>query len=242
MDERFPAALSDWTPVPNALQLYARDLGIGANEVCVVVALERHRRVIGDEVFPSHETLARETPLSVRQVRRAIAVLGQKGLLEWRQPGRVSSTGGRLPNHYRLDPLYERLAELHLLRASTQQVPDPSGGLVSADGHQVHDGLVRADGHQVPGGSVSTSAHRVPDPGRGLVSASAAGWCPPADTEEDVVKEEKHHHHHGYRSRAAAAGDAPDWDLVDEDELQALVDRHRLGVDDGDKYLVGGVA
>src|SRR5690349_16546212 len=55
---RFPSRLAaDYTPMPNALMDHADELGLGTDELVLVWALERHRRLMGDEVWPSRETL-----------------------------------------------------------------------------------------------------------------------------------------------------------------------------------------
>jgi hypothetical protein len=110
--DRFPANVATpYTPLPDALLDHARALGMNSNELLVVIALERYRRHLGDEVWPSRETLSTFTCLSVDQVKRAVNKLVENGLVERRQPG-ASGKRGRSSNRYCLDPLWGRLAKL----------------------------------------------------------------------------------------------------------------------------------
>lgn len=110
--QRFPAPLGQsFVPVPTALLEHAGALGIGPHEVLLVIALEKHRRLMGDEVFPGRQTLARLTQMSEHQVKRSSSKLVMLGLITRRQPGNTNQLG-RGANRYCLDPLWERLAAL----------------------------------------------------------------------------------------------------------------------------------
>lgn len=110
--KRFPPPLGRrYTPVPEALMDHAEALGLGPHEMLLVIALERFRRAMGDEVFPGRLTLARLTRLSEHQVKRASTKLVELGLIRRRQPGNADEKRrGRAPNRIDLDPLWHRLA------------------------------------------------------------------------------------------------------------------------------------
>ncbi len=109
VEDRFPPELaSRFTPLPEALMDHADALNIGPHELLVVWALERHRRVSGDEVWPSRQTLQRLTRLSRGQVTRAIGKL--RPLLNPYQP-RFNS-GRHATNRYTLDFLWSAVADL----------------------------------------------------------------------------------------------------------------------------------
>jgi hypothetical protein len=111
MADRFPPALAqNFTPLPNALLDRAEELSLGAHELLVVWALERHRRVAGDEVFPSRQRLAQLTRLSEPSVGRATGKLARLGLIARRQ-GRWRDSGRRAVTRYDLDPLWRTVAE-----------------------------------------------------------------------------------------------------------------------------------
>src|ERR1700727_1184063 len=72
VEDRFPLPLTtSFTPLPNALQDRAQELGLGPHELLLLWALERHRRAMGDEVFPGRSTLARLTTMREDQVTGA---------------------------------------------------------------------------------------------------------------------------------------------------------------------------
>lgn len=110
LTERFPGALaSAFVPIPTALFDHRAALGIGPNELLVVMALERHRRALGQEVFPSQKTIAAMTGLSVRTVKRSVTVLVKAELVRRRLVYHGDS-GRRASNRYDLDPLWAKLA------------------------------------------------------------------------------------------------------------------------------------
>jgi hypothetical protein len=109
LEERFPDALARrFTPLPDALMDQACALGLGPNELLVIWALERHRRLMGDVVFPSHRKLANLTRLSVPTVKRALAKLVKAELIE--QQPHFRADGGRTTSQYNLDGLWQALA------------------------------------------------------------------------------------------------------------------------------------
>ena len=111
VDERFPGPLSSrFTPIPDALMDHAAALGLGTNEMVIVWALERHRRAIGDEVWPSQQRLSELTRLSVPTVKRSITKLVKLGLLTLRR-SYFKDTGRRAPNRYTLDGCWQKLAD-----------------------------------------------------------------------------------------------------------------------------------
>jgi Helix-turn-helix domain len=129
IDERFPAEIATpYMPIPLALLDHRAALGVGAHELLVVVALESHRRTMGDIVWPSYERLVKLTGLSESSVKRATANLVKTGLIERDRP---RSKKGRLSiNRYCLDPLWERLAD-HAHRGS----PATHGDAETTTGH-----------------------------------------------------------------------------------------------------------
>ncbi len=113
LHERFPAAIAQpFTPLPEALMDHRAELGIGPNELLVIIALERHRRLMGDLVFPSQERIAGLTGLSVSSTARAIKRLRSKKLVSCSRPGIRGGAGGRGHVRYDLDPLWVALANL----------------------------------------------------------------------------------------------------------------------------------
>lgn len=110
VEDRFPPELaSRFTPLPEALMDHAEALGIGPHELLVIWALERHRRMSGDEVWPSRQTLQRLTRLSRGQVTRAIGKL--RPLLNPYQP-RFPDSGRQATNRYTLDFLWSAVTDL----------------------------------------------------------------------------------------------------------------------------------
>lgn len=113
ISERFPAEIATpWTAIPDALMDHRSELDLGPHEILVVIALERHRRAMGEEghrTYPSRQTLAHRTGLSEASVKRAIARLARLGLIRRWQP-RFVQTGIKANNRYDLDPLWDRLA------------------------------------------------------------------------------------------------------------------------------------
>jgi hypothetical protein len=169
VEARFPPLLAaHWTPLPDALMQFREELEIGANEILIVVAIERYRRAMGDHVHPSRHRLVRLTGLSVGQVKRATRQLVALGLLHRSQPGARTVTGGRAANDYNLDPLWLRLADLVGTTA-------PQGGDLRGAGAPQGGGLAV---HQRPTcGSPVTHQGDVPEE-IASSSTAAAGLSP----------------------------------------------------------------
>lgn len=109
--DRFPGELAtDWTPIPNALLERREALGLHPHELLVIWVLESHRRLAGDEVFPSRDRLVALTGLSRASVTRAISTLVHRGLLARWQP-RYQDSGRAAPVRYQLDALWEAIEE-----------------------------------------------------------------------------------------------------------------------------------
>lgn len=109
--ERFPAPLDrNYTPIPNALTRHRDALGLGSNDLLVILALEQHRWAAGDEVFPSRSTIAELTGLSVRSVDRTLHGLVEAKLITKRP--RYNSNAGQASNSYDLAPLWVAVAAL----------------------------------------------------------------------------------------------------------------------------------
>jgi hypothetical protein len=110
--ERFPEEIAGkFTPLPDALQDHAKALGLSGRELLTVWALERHRRAMGDRVFPSVVLLAKLTQQSERTVKRGLQVLNEKGYVRTERY-RWIATGRRASNRYDLDGLWRKVAEL----------------------------------------------------------------------------------------------------------------------------------
>lgn len=113
-----------FTMTPNALLDHHAQLGIPVQEMACAVVILRHQF---DErlPFPSENTIARALGRCVRQVRRYIAHLREKGLL--RVVTRFDPRRGQTTNAYDLTPLLQaaqRLAEGH---TAVGRVPDAAG-------------------------------------------------------------------------------------------------------------------
>ena len=133
VDERFPGPLSSrFTPIPDALMDHAAALGLGTNEMVIVWALERHRRAIGDEVWPSQQRLSELTRLSVPTVKRSITKLVKLGLLTLRR-SYFKDTGRRAPNRYTLDGCWQKLADRETA-SSTMGHSEPWSGITVSHG------------------------------------------------------------------------------------------------------------
>ncbi len=189
IDERYPAPLSErFTPLPEALMDHRSALNIGPNELLVIWALERHRRAMGDVVFPGQARLAALAGLSVHQVRRALTKLVGAGLVGRDQPG-AGGKRGRARVHYHLDPLWERLAELEGGNGSPVRAPRsividldddiPFGELVDTSAHQTGFGEQERTPKEVADGFGAHSEG-------GLVRTTSPIWCAPDAPEVDV--------------------------------------------------------
>ncbi len=100
-----------FTRTPNALLDYHAQLGVALQEMACAVVILRHQ--YDDRLpFPGEDTIARALSRSVRQVRRYIARLRDKGLL--RVVARFDPRRGQTTNAYDVTPLLQavrRLAE-----------------------------------------------------------------------------------------------------------------------------------
>jgi DNA-binding transcriptional ArsR family regulator len=144
LEERFPSGLLNrgFTPLPDALMRERERLGIGAHELLVIWALEQHRWLARDRVFPSRKRLSELTGLSDTTVRRTITRLADAGLIT-RVP-RFRDNAGQTSNAYELDPLWDRLGSL----APESHRPGPES---DRPGGNVHEAEPRASSHTDPG-------------------------------------------------------------------------------------------
>lgn len=211
--ERFGEAFTGaWTPLPEALMDHAGNLGIGSNELLVIWALERHRRALGDEVFPGQQRIAGLTGLTIYQVRRALAKLVHRGLIDRRQPGREGKRG-RAKVRYVLDPLWT--AVTHLVSASDNQTSEPAPFGEQQDSPNNSDNVVFGFGE-----------HRGPD----LVSTTGPIWCAPEHHEVDVVEidaieEDPAGTSPAPTTESSAVAEAPAPDLAAVDDLPTDAER-----------------
>lgn len=199
--ERFPESIATpFTPLPYALLAHRDTLGLGPHELMVIWALEHHRRAPGDEVWD--EDLVERTGLSADKLKRATSKLVRHGLVT-RRRSRMSD--GRLGTmRYRLDPLWQRLAELTTARQCT--VDDVTRSQDPATAHQF------TVDHSAP----------VPEPGRtGAPSREEAFGEEPLKGEDPV----------GIAPADAGRGDDLLDRSFDSDQDQAPVGGH---VDNGD--------
>jgi hypothetical protein len=100
--------------------------GLKTNEKFVLLGIANHSRPDGNNAFPSLETLARYTALSVSTVQRAINGLCEKGLMT-KDPG-----GGRKSNTYTLKMYREKVVQLEIIEGGHSDHPkhdpvDPEG-------------------------------------------------------------------------------------------------------------------
>ncbi len=159
-----------FTMTPNALLDHYAQLGIPVQEMACAVVILRHQF---DErlPFPSENTIARALCRSVRQVRRYIAHLREKGLL--RVVTRFDPRRGQTTNAYDLTPLLQatqRLAEGH---SAVGRLPDEAG--------LFGPGAVRGGGQWCPPrkktqGNKTTTIRCPLPPSASLSSRSACRW------------------------------------------------------------------
>lgn len=110
--DRLPPELADrWTMLPDALLDHAGVLGLGPHELVLIWALERHRRVLGEPVWPSRNRLEELTTLSEGQLKRANTKLQRLGLVTRGQAHYLKS-GAFATNRYDVGPLLDVLAAL----------------------------------------------------------------------------------------------------------------------------------
>ena len=128
IEERF-GVWARFTPLPDQLMDQRSALGIGTNELVVIWALERHRRAMGDEVFPSRERIAELTGLSVATIKRVVAKLADAGLIRRRQI-HYKDSGKKASNRYDLDPLWTAVFTAGQCDPPSEQssLPTPTAG------------------------------------------------------------------------------------------------------------------
>lgn len=96
-----------YTVIPSALLRGQARLGIGPNELAVLLHLLDHWWRPEDMPWPSKKTIAERLGISTKTVQRAMVTLETANLL--RRNERYHKTGGRTSNEYDLSPLVERL-------------------------------------------------------------------------------------------------------------------------------------
>lgn len=96
-----------YTVIPSALLRGQARLGIGPNELAVLIHLMDHWWKPEDMPWPSKKTIADRLMVSSKTVQRAIVNLEEAGLLK--RKDRYHKTGGRTSNEYDLTPLVARL-------------------------------------------------------------------------------------------------------------------------------------
>jgi len=96
-----------YTVVPSALLRGQARLGIGPNELAVLLHLMDHWWRPVEMPWPSKKTIAERLGVSTKTVQRALVTLEEAQLL--RRNERYHKTGGRTSNEYDLRPLVERL-------------------------------------------------------------------------------------------------------------------------------------
>lgn len=98
---------ANYTVIPCALLRGQARLGIGPNELAVLIHLIDHWWRPEAMPWPSKKTIADRLGVSTKTVQRAVVKLKDQGLL--RRNDRYHKTGGRTSNEYDLTPLVERL-------------------------------------------------------------------------------------------------------------------------------------
>ena len=175
LGERFGDAFTGaWTPLPEALMDQRAALGLEPHDLLIIWALERHRRVMGDVVYPGQQKLAALTGLSIHQVRRTIRrLIALELIIRHAQPG-SRGKGGRARVQYDLDPLWHRLFGGHQYTPTTPQVGEHERAPTPAETTPTEVG-----------------AHQCTQVG----AQNDAGWCaestPEVDVEVAVVVEEE---------------------------------------------------
>ncbi|QLL41038.1 helix-turn-helix domain-containing protein [Sulfitobacter pontiacus] len=96
-----------YTVIPSALLRGQARLGIGPNELAVLLHLLDHWWRPEDMPWPSKKTIAERLGISTKTVQRAMVTLETANLLQRKE--RYHKTGGRTSNEYDLSPLVERL-------------------------------------------------------------------------------------------------------------------------------------
>ena len=96
-----------YTVIPSALLRGQARLGIGPNELAVLLHLLDHWWRPEEMPWPSKKTIAERLNVSTKTVQRAVVGLEAAKLLQRNE--RYHKTGGRTSNEYDLGPLVERL-------------------------------------------------------------------------------------------------------------------------------------
>lgn len=182
-----PAAGLPFTPVPTALLLRWRELGMREGEAMLAMQLLSYKW--GPSApHPSLARLARLAGMRRETVRARLYALRDRGLV------RVLPTVGRT-HRYDLTPLLERLAGM----AGPGQADRP--GLAAAPARETVQGGERWEGRGVDGETVRHQEEQGEEEGSRALGAGAPGGAPPALAERTppVPVEERH------RERALAA-------------------------------------
>ena len=87
-----------FTMVPNLLLDEVFGLGLNTSQLVVLIVLIRHRWTRDGEIFPSYETIARQSGQSARNVKRCVEYLSGESLIHV-----IGSNG--ISNRYDLEPL-----------------------------------------------------------------------------------------------------------------------------------------
>jgi hypothetical protein len=151
VEGRFPGDLGrKFTAVPVALFDLGGDLGLTTLDKLLLIALDRYRFGVGGWVWPSIETLARDTGCGESTVRKRLARLVTKGLLIREYE---SHAGQWRHAKYDLSPLWAELAALDRQRSQgAGATPDQRYELaVEATGTQRYEGAgTSATGERQP--------------------------------------------------------------------------------------------
>jgi len=94
-----------FTMFPNVLLDVASDIGLTSSQIVVILILERHRWELGQKVYPSHETIARQSGQSARTVARCMEALSKDGYVH------IIERKG-MANFYDISPLIHFLDEI----------------------------------------------------------------------------------------------------------------------------------
>lgn len=127
--------------------------GLDTSQTMVLLALADAANDDGFACWPSQETLARKSRMSVRSVKRHIATLRDAGLIDVEMQ---SSTRGRMANLYRLHVGAERFSALSRQRANLAPSNSASGEIVDIPAKGQIDPLRNDGSNEVPKGTPMT--------------------------------------------------------------------------------------
>lgn len=94
---------------PNLLLVEQRNLGISATELVVLLHLNRYWWTRNQDPYPKASRIAEQMGVTRRSVERCLLGLEQKGLIERRDPRKIS---GKTARPISLLPLVERLGQI----------------------------------------------------------------------------------------------------------------------------------